>query len=499
MYYSNLIYNVKRNSNNEKLINMSSKCIVPLILCGGSGSRLWPLSRESYPKQFLSIKNDDKYSLLQKTLRRISSLKNLKKPIFVCNEEHRFIVAEQIRKLNIKDFIILLEPFGRNTAPAITLGALKSLELEEDPTLLVLSSDHEINNQEKFISVVEKGLKFAEQNKLVTFGVIPTKPEVGYGYIKSKEPLVNNVDGFAIDSFIEKPDLETAKKFLKDNRFTWNSGIFMFNSQKIIKEINKFKPRILVSCSNSIKKSIFDLDFQRLDKTSFEACEDISIDVAVMEKTSEGIVIPLDAGWSDVGSWEAVWETSKKDLDGNYKEGKVIIEGTKNSYLRSEDRLIVGVDLNNLIVIDTKDAILISDKKSSQKVKNIVNNLKGNKIPEAKSHSKIYRPWGNFLTVVEEKRWKVKLIQVKPGGKLSLQMHHHRSEHWVVVKGTAKIELDNVVKILSENQSIYIPLGSKHRLSNPGKISLTLIEVQSGSYVGEDDILRFEDIYGRSK
>ena len=478
---------------------MSNKCIVPLILCGGSGTRLWPLSRESYPKQFLSIKKEDKYSLLQKTLQRISSLKNLRKPIFVCNEKHRFIVAEQIRELNIEDFIILLEPFGRNTAPAITLGALKSLEEEEDPTLLVLSSDHEINNEEKFISSIEKGLIFAEKNKLVTFGVIPTTPETGYGYIKSKKPFVANLEGFAIDSFIEKPDLETAKKFIKDNRFTWNSGIFMFNSKKIIKEINKFKPKILVSCRNTIKKSILDLDFQRLDKTSFKACENISIDVAVMEKTSEGIVIPLDAGWSDVGSWEAVWETSKKDLDGNYKEGKVIIEGTKNSYLRSEDRLIVGVDLNNLIIVDTKDAILISDKKSSQKVKKIVNNLKVNKIPEAKFHSKIYRPWGNFLTVVEGNRWKVKLIQVKPGGKLSLQMHHHRSEHWVVVKGTAKIELDNVVKILSENQSIYIPLGSKHRLSNPGTISLSLIEVQSGSYVGEDDIVRFEDIYGRSK
>lgn len=477
---------------------MSNNSIVPLILCGGSGTRLWPLSRESYPKQFLSIKKDDKFSLLQKTILRILSLKNLKKPILVCNEEHRFIVAEQMREINIKDFIILLEPFGKNTAPAITLAALKSLELEEDPTLLVLSSDHEINDIEKFLDVVNLGLNYSEQNKLVTFGVVPSTPEIGYGYIKSKEPFNNNLDGFEIECFIEKPDLETAKKLIKDNRFTWNSGIFMFKSKEIIKEINQFSPEILITCKESIKKSIFDLDFQRLDKESFRQCEDISIDIAVMEKTSRGIVIPLNAGWSDLGSWEAVWEISKKDLQGNYSEGNVVLEGTKNSYLRSEDRLIVGIDLNNLIIVETRDAILISDKKSSQKLKTLVNYLKKSKMPEGRSHTKVYRPWGNYLSVLEDDRWQVKLIEVKPGEKLSLQMHHHRSEHWVVVSGTAKVEVDSKIEILSENQSVYIPLGSKHRLSNPGKISLTLIEVQSGSYVGEDDIVRFEDIYGRS-
>ena len=478
---------------------MSTNSIVPLILCGGSGTRLWPLSRESYPKQFLSIKKDDKFTLLQKTIQRILSLKNIKTPILICNEEHRFIVAEQLRELNIKDFIILLEPCGRNTAPAISIGALKSLELEEDPTLLVLSSDHEINDTEEFLNVVNMGLKFSVKNKLVTFGVIPTRPEVGYGYIKSKKPFSNNLDGFEIESFIEKPNLETAKKLIEDSRFSWNSGIFMFKSKEIIKDINQFSPEILLSCSDAIKKSIFDLDFQRLDKVSFMRCENISIDIAVMEKTSRGVVIPLNVGWSDIGSWANVWETSKKDLQGNHKEGKVILKETKNSYFRSEDRLIVGINLNNLIVIETRDVILISDKNSSQKVKNIVKNLKDNKMPEATSHTKVYRPWGNYLSVVEKNRWKVKLIEVKPNAKLSLQMHHHRSEHWVVVGGTAKIEIDNKVEILSENQSVYIPLGSKHRLSNPGKIPLTLIEVQSGSYVGEDDIVRFEDIYGRSK
>ena len=476
---------------------MPNSFIVPLILCGGSGTRLWPLSRESYPKQFLSIQKEDKLSLLQKTIKRILPLKNLKKPILVCNEQHRFIVAEQMREINIDDFIILLEPFGRNTAPAIISAALKSLEIESDPTLLVLSSDHEITNIEKFLTIVKKGLEYTEKNKLVTFGVIPTLPEIGYGYIKSSKPFGNKEEGFNIEKFIEKPDIETARKLIKDKRFTWNSGMFMFKAKEIIKEINKFSPEVLLTCKDAISKSVVDLDFQRLDKNSFAKCNDISIDVAVMEKTKRGIVIPLDVGWSDVGSWEVIWEHSKKDRDGNYLEGKVHLENTKNSYLRSEDRLIVGIDLNDLIVVETKDAILISQKNSSQKVKNIVNNLKKNKIPEGQTHRKIYRPWGNYTSVVEDNRWQVKLIQVKPGEKLSLQMHHHRSEHWIVVSGTARVEVDNRVEILSENQSVYIPLGSKHRLSNPGKIFLSLIEVQSGSYVGEDDIVRFEDEYGR--
>ena len=476
---------------------MSNSSIIPLILCGGSGTRLWPLSRESFPKQFLSIKKGKKLSLLQETIKRISNLKNLKKIILVCNEEHRFIVAEQMRELNVDEFIILLEPFGRNTAPAITVAALKSIELEEDPTLLVLSSDHEINNTDKFLDVVDLGLKFAQNNKLVTFGVVPTSPEVGYGYIKAAKPFGDKIEGFNIESFIEKPDFKTAQELIEDNKYTWNSGIFMFKAKEIIEEINKYSPSILFNCKDTISKSVFDLDFQRLDKASFAKCENISIDIAVMEKTTRGIVIPLDAGWSDVGSWEAVWQTSKKDSDGNFADGNVILENTKNSYFRSENRLLVGIDLDNLIVVETRDAILISEKKSSQKVKNIVNYLKKSNIPEGQTHTKVYRPWGNYLSVVEDNRWQVKLIQVNPGEKLSLQLHHHRSEHWIVVNGTAKVELDDKKEILSENQSIYIPLGSKHRLSNPGKILLTLIEVQSGAYVGEDDIVRFDDKYGR--
>ena len=404
-----------------------------------------------------------------------------------------------MRKLNIDNFTILLEPVGKNTAPAITIGALKSLEIEENPTLLVLSSDHEINDVEKFLNIINYGLELTENNKLVTFGVLPTSPETGYGYIKASKPFDKKLESFDIESFIEKPNIETAQKLIKDNRFTWNSGIFMFKAKEIIKEINKFSPEILLYSQNAINKSILDLDFQRLDKASFEKCDDISIDIAVMEKTSKGVVIPLDAGWSDVGSWEVIWENSIKNKDGNHIEGNVFLENTKNSYIRSEDRLIVGIDLNDLIIVETRDSILISNKKSSQKVKDLVNHLKKNKVPEGETHSKVYRPWGHYLSVVEDSRWQVKLIEVKPGEKLSLQMHHHRSEHWVVVSGTAKVEVDDKVLVLYENQSIYIPLGSKHRLSNPGKIDLTLIEVQSGSYVGEDDIVRFEDIYGRSE
>ena len=478
---------------------MSDSFINPVILCGGTGTRLWPLSRESYPKQFLSLKKEEKFSLLQKTIKRISTLKNLKTPILVCNEEHRFIVAEQMRELNIYEFIILLEPFGRNTAPAITLAALKSIEFEEDPTLLVLSSDHEIKNIKQFLKVIDMGLKFAEMNKLVTFGIIPKSAETGYGYIKASKAFGDKIEGLKIESFIEKPDKNMAEQLVKDNRFTWNSGMFMFKAKEIINEINKFSPEILLSCKQAINKSKFDLDFQRLDKASFKKCKNISIDIAVMEKTSRGIVIPLDAGWSDVGSWEVVWENSEKDKSGNYEEGMVVLDNIKNSYFKSENRLIVGIDLEDLIVIETRDAILISNKKSSQKVKNVVNYLKKNNIPEGKTHTKVFRPWGHYLSVVEGNRWQVKLIMVKPGGKLSLQLHHHRSEHWVIVSGTAKVEVDNKVEILSENQSVYIPLGSRHRLSNPGKVSLTLIEVQSGSYIGEDDIERIEDFYGRTK
>ncbi len=476
-----------------------SREIIPVIMCGGSGSRLWPLSRQSFPKQFLSLGNNKK-SLLQNTQLRLKDLNNLIEPILICNEEHRFIVAEQMREINIKPFSILLEPFGRNTAPAITIAALKALELKEDfdPILLVLSADHEIKDTKRFIEVIDYGFQYAKKNRIVTFGIIPKSAHTGYGYIQSEEPFQKNkITGSKIIQFTEKPNLEKAKEFLKDKRFTWNSGIFMFRAKTILEEINKFFPEILNSCKESILKSEVDLDFQRLNKDKFKNCPDISIDFSIMEKTDKGTVLPLDAGWSDIGSWQSLWESSDKDDNGNYLKGRVISHLSNNCYLSSEKRLLVGIGLCNLVAIETNDAILISEKSHSQKVKEIVKKLKEEDFYEGESHSKVYRPWGNYVSIAAESTWQVKMIEVKPNGKLSLQMHHHRSEHWVVVKGRAKVEIEDKIDFLTENQSTYIPLGKKHRLSNPGKIPLIIIEIQSGSYVGEDDIVRFEDVYGR--
>ena len=477
---------------------MSSEKILPVILCGGSGSRLWPLSRQSFPKQFLSLKFTNGQSLLQRTQNRLKKIKNIQAPILICNEEHRFIVAEQMRELKIKPNAIILEPFGRNTAPAITIAALKSLEIYENPTLLVLSSDHQIEDEDKFAEVIEKGFKFSEEGGLVTFGIVPTSPEVGYGYIKSAEPLSKSIiKGSKIDCFIEKPNKNLAETFIRDNRYTWNSGIFMFKANSILKELKNLSPDLVNKCNSSLEKKLFDLDFQRLDKDTFRSCPNISIDVAVMEKTKNSFVLPLDVGWSDIGSWDFVWKISKPDSNGNVIEGNIIEKHTKDSYLHSESRLIAAIGIKNIIVVETRDAILIANKDYSQEVKDIVNSLKEKKISQGIEHQKCFRPWGTYETLIKEKKWQVKLIKVKSGEKLSLQKHRYRSEHWVVVSGTAKVEINGKEMILNENQSSYIPLGYKHRLSNPGKDDLKIIEVQSGSYLGEDDIERFEDNYGR--
>ncbi len=477
---------------------MNQNCIIPVILCGGSGTRLWPLSRESYPKQFLPLISENKKSLLQETQERISGINNLLGPILICNEGHRFIVAEQMREIDIKPYSILLEPFGRNTAPAIALAAMKALENQLNPTLLVLSSDHEIKNTERFIKTIKEGFNFAEAGRLVTFGIIPTSPNTGYGYIRSSNSLdAEKVKGYDIEEFTEKPDLETAKKFLKTNRYTWNSGMFMFKAKTIIDEISKYQPDIIKTCKETLFKSNHDLDFQRLNQDAFKKCPNLSIDIAVMEKTDKGTVLPLNAGWNDIGSWEAIWETSNKDKNGNFRKGKTIVEETKNCYIRSENRLLVALGLEDLIIVETGDAILISNKKQTQKVKDIVKKLKDENIIEGQIHKKVYRPWGYYLSVAEDSKWQVKLINVKAGEQLSLQMHKHRSEHWVVVKGIAKVEVDHKISNLGENQSAYIPLGSKHRLTNPGQTPLIIVEIQSGSYLGEDDIVRFKDKYGR--
>ncbi|WP_288239813.1 mannose-1-phosphate guanylyltransferase/mannose-6-phosphate isomerase [uncultured Prochlorococcus sp.] len=472
--------------------------ILPVILCGGEGTRLWPLSRKSFPKQFLSINNSKDESLLQNTQKRLTGIKGLIEPILICNSEHRFIVAEQMREINVNPKSIMLEPFGRNTAPAILLAAFKSLETENNPHLLILSSDHQIKNEENFRNMIEIGKTYSSDDKLVTFGVVPRSPETGYGYIKSQKPFdLKNIKGIKISEFIEKPNLEKAKELIKIKSFTWNSGIFLFKAKTIIDETKKLSPEIFKACEKTFSNSFKDFDFQRLDEQSFEDCPNISIDNAIMENTKKGIVIPLDAEWSDMGSWKSVWENSDKDGDGNFSKGRVLSEKTYNCFLSSESKLLVSLGINNLVVIDTDDVTLVAEKNESESLKKLVKDLQVRNIKEAVSHKRVYRPWGFYLSIAEDSRFQVKIIHVKPGAKLSLQMHHHRSEHWVVVKGTAKVEINNEITFLSENESTYIPLGSKHRLTNPGKIPLEIIEIQSGSYVGEDDIVRFEDLYGR--
>ena len=476
-----------------------SERILPVILCGGSGSRLWPLSRESFPKQYLFLNPYEKKSFLQKTVERLKGFDNVQEPIIICNEAHRFIVAEQLREINATPKEIILEPCGRNTAPAITIASLIAIKECQNSTLLILSADHEIRDIEKFHEIIKKGLEYSEKNYLVTFGVIPSSAETGYGYIEGMEPLSrDSLKGTQIKNFIEKPNLETAEILIRNKCFTWNSGIFLFKASVFLEEIKKFEPSILQNCEESIEHKIKDLDFQRLEKSSFVKCKSISIDYAVMEKTNKGIVVPMNIFWSDVGSWKSVWENSEKDFQGNSLQGKIIIDKTKGCLIKSEERLVVGIGLDDLIVIDTSDVLLIANKKNSEEIKEIVQKLKEDGISEGQEHKKIFRPWGYYISLLEESIWKIKVISVKPGEKLSLQMHHHRAEHWVIVKGTAKVEIDTKEILLSENQSCYIPLKTKHRLSNPGKIPLKIIEVQSGSYLGEDDIERFEDNYGRS-
>ena len=482
-------------------MEINPNSIIPVILSGGSGTRLWPLSRESYPKQFLALDSRKKQTLLQSTYERLLGLEGLEKPILICNEDHRFIVAEQFRELNTTPQAIILEPEGRNTAPAIAVAALQAISLGKDPLLLILAADHLIENIDEFKRVIQSAKTYANKGRLVTFGIIPTCAETGYGYIEAKESpnQEDQTTGLEIKKFIEKPNKDLAEKLIKDSRYTWNSGMFLFKASSIIKELEKFSPEIINYCKIAIEKDVLDLDFLRLEPKSFKKCPKVSIDIAVMEKTKLGTVLPLNVGWSDIGSWKSLWDISQKNNDGNYINGRIIAEKSKNCFLQSEQRLIIGIGIENLIVVDTSDAILVASKDQSQNIGNIVKRLSSKDFPEGKVHRKIYRPWGNYTTIVEGKRWLVKLIEVKPKASLSLQMHHHRAEHWVVVNGTALIEKNGEKQLLSENESTFIPLGCKHRLSNPGRMKLELIEVQSGTYLDEDDIVRFEDSYGRIK
>ena len=472
--------------------------ILPIILSGGKGSRLWPLSRSSFPKQYLKLDEESEYTLLQETYLRLLGLENLNNPIIICNEEQRFIAAEQMRQIKVQPLKILLEPFGKNTASAIAFAALMASENENDPILLVLSSDHKIVNKESFKSAIEEGLVFAQNGRLVTFGIQPNSPETGYGYIESEEAISAEVKFSNIKRFIEKPSKELAEKFLNNRSFTWNSGIFLFKASTIISELKKFEPEIIEICEKSLTKSTFDLNFRRLDSEIFKSCPSMSIDIAVMEKTNLGTVLKLDAGWDDLGSWESIWDNSKKDQNKNSVKGKTFIKDVKNSYLRSENRLIVGLGLENIFVIETDDTVLVANKNSLRSIKELIFELEKNNFEEINVNKKVYRPWGQFTSLINQKTWQVKRLQINPHESLSLQKHNFRAENWVVVKGIAKVEIDEKISFLNPNESIYIPKGSKHRLSNIYDTPLEIIEVQIGSYLGEDDIIRFEDKYKRT-
>tara|TARA_B100000780_G_scaffold205962_1_gene146417 strand:- start:8951 stop:10351 length:1401 start_codon:yes stop_codon:yes gene_type:complete len=463
--------------------------ICPVILAGGSGTRLWPLSRSSHPKQFLSLAGA--HSMLQSTLLRLSGLTD-SEVITICNEEHRFFVAEQLREIG-KMGTIILEPAARNTAPALALAALS---VDPNSILLVLPADHIIKNEEAFVTAITHALPSAEDGKLVTLGIVPTEAHTGYGYIHRGESVGG---GFAVLDFVEKPSLDKAQDYINSGSYYWNSGIFLFKASQYLKELELYSPEIYQACSEAVKTMSPDLDFLRPNKEVFESCPTDSIDYAVLEKTSNAIVIPMEASWSDVGSWASLWGINEKDKSGNVICGDVIEYKSKNSYLRSENKLIAAVGVNDLIVVETKDAVLVADRNNVDQVKLVIQQLKDAGRTEIDVNREVFRPWGKYDSLNAEEGYQVKLITVNPGAKLSLQKHHHRSEHWIVVAGSAEVTRDGEIFPLLVNESTYIPLGSIHSLRNPGKIPLKLIEVQSGGYLGEDDIVRFEDIYGRLK
>jgi mannose-1-phosphate guanylyltransferase len=464
--------------------------ITPVIIAGGSGSRLWPLSRSLYPKQFLALNGNE--TMLQQTLQRLSGL-TLERPVVICNEEHRFIVAEQLREIN-QSGAIILEPVGRNTAPAIALAS-KTVVESKDSLILILAADHVILNESAFVDAVEKAIPLAEAGKLVTFGIVPTEAHTGYGYIKRGESV--NEQGFQVDAFVEKPNAEMASEYLEGKEHYWNSGMFLMKASRYLQELNQFRPDIYTACESALANTSKDEDFIRIDKGAFEKCPDESIDYAVMEKTADAVVVPLDAGWSDIGSWSALWDVNNKDSNGNAAIGDSIMHETTNCLIQGSERLITTVGIDNLVIVDTKDALLVASKDKVQDVKKIVEQLKAEGRDEFKNHREVYRPWGKYDSIDNGTRYQVKRITVKPGEKLSIQMHHHRAEHWIVVSGTAKVTNGDKTFLVTENESTYIPIGVVHALENPGKLPLEMIEVQSGTYLGEDDIVRFEDRYGR--
>lgn len=476
-----------------------SLTVKPVILSGGSGTRLWPLSRQLYPKQLLPLVGDK--TLLQDTIIRLENFPNISDTVTViCNDEHRFLVAEQLREINVKADALLLEPVGRNTAPALTLAAIANREAGCDDILLVMPADHVIQDTKTFQHILSEGSKLAAQDMLVTFGIVPTKAETGYGYIKQGKTI--DGESFVIDQFVEKPDVSTAQKYLDSGQYLWNSGMFMMKSSIWLQQIEQHAPVILAACEKAYREGKKELDFYRIDDAAFTACPADSIDYAVAEKmvadkNTKAAVVRLDAGWSDVGAWSELWHIGDKDESGNVTHGDVVTINSENSMFHSQHRLIAGVGLKDTVVIETADAILVAHRDQVQNVKQVVEWVKSEGRDEHLSHRCVYRPWGHYDSLDRGERYQVKRIFVNPGEILSLQMHHHRAEHWIVVSGTAKVTRGEETFYVTENQSTYIPIGTQHRLENTGSIPLEMIEVQSGSYLGEDDIVRFEDIYGR--
>lgn len=468
--------------------------IFPVILAGGAGSRLWPLSRQLYPKQFLPL-GESELTLLQSTIQRLQGLE-CAQPILICNDQHRFLAAEQVRQLGLEQVTILLEPVSRNTAPAIALAALQATSREKDSILLVLAADHLVRDVAAFQECVRKALPLAEAGKLVTFGIVPTHPETGYGYLEKGREIVPGC--FAVNRFVEKPDLPAAEDYVGTGDYYWNSGMFLFRASRYLEELERLQPNILSACRSALEQGSQDLYFTRIDQAAFAACPEQSIDYAVMEKTSEAAMVPLDAGWSDVGSWSALWDVSAKSPEGNVLKGDVLQQDTRNTYVHSESRLVAAVGVDDLMIIETKDAVLVAHKNHVQDVKSIVERIRNDGRHEHINHRKVFRPWGMYDSIDNGHRYQVKRITVRPGAKLSVQMHHHRAEHWIVVSGTAKVTKGDKTYLVSENQSTYIPVGQVHALENPGVIPLELIEVQSGAYLGEDDIVRLQDVYGRA-
>ena len=466
--------------------------IAPIILSGGCGTRLWPISRALHPKQFISLINDT--TLFQDTILRLPN--NMIDPLIICNEEHRFLAAEQLRQINKKSIGIILEPFGKNTAPAVAFAALNLLKNKKDCTLLVLSADHHINDIKAFHRAIQIAEPLAENGKLVTFGVLPTKPETGYGYIEAD--LSKKTEHYAIKSFTEKPNLKNAQVYLDNGNYFWNSGMFMFKASTYLDELRKFEPEIFSACKKSLAKARNDSDFIHIDGNEFKSCPNKSIDYAVMEKTTNSVVVPLNTSWSDIGSWDSLWKLKDKDKDGNVSEGDVILNDVKNTYASSSNRLVSAIGVNNLIIIDTQDSLLVANKEYSQKINTIVTKLNESNRQEANFHRKIYRPWGYFDSIDLGDNFQVKRLLINPGAKISLQKHLHRAEHWVVVKGLATITSGEKIIELKINQSTFIPKGTIHRVENRQDSPLEIIEVQTGDYLGEDDIIRIEDDYDRS-